>query len=216
VNEDQLREWADKTNEIATELIAANPDLHPLTASVIANDLLSAQYRTEQVNAGADATHVVWLIGSYARWDWAVTMVAAGKISDDWFAENIVDLWRGSDPDDTAPQNLAIWQRMFAANGGTIRDGRPLPKGNALGLIRVFRGVTSPAGIKGFAWTTDPKTAAKFARGAGERIKVKGGAVITGYVRPTHVLAFITGRKESEVIVDPRLVTSQTIKVIEA
>ena len=59
---------------------------------------------------------------------------------------------------------------------------------------------------KGFAWTTDPKIAQKFADGAGERIQRVNGVVVVGYVRPSVVLAFLTERGESEVIVDPRLV----------
>jgi hypothetical protein len=70
----------------------------------------------------------------------------------------------------------------------------------------VYRGITDPNGYQGFAWTTDPKVAGSFARGAGLRVPVRGGKVITGRVRIDHVLAYITSRKESEVIVDPRFI----------
>jgi hypothetical protein len=207
MNDEQLRDWGQRTNEIASDLMEANPDLHPVTASIIANDLLSAEHRTKQVAAGADATDVVWLVGSYARWDWAITMVSQGKISTQWFSENIADLWRGSDPDDTKHENLAIWQHARRTHGGVIRDDKPLPKPDKDGMLRVYRGITQPGGERGIAWTTDPKIAAKFASGAGERIPVVGGVVITGRVRPSSVLAYLTERGESEVIVDPRLIS---------
>jgi hypothetical protein len=202
MDEAALKEWADKTNEIAADLVKAMPGLHYITASVMANDLLSARYRSEQVAAGeAKAEDVVWLIGSYARWDWAVTMVAAGRLPEAWFDENIADLWRGSDPDDTNPAYLAIWKTAARRNGGYVRDGRGLPRSASLTVYR--GGPPTPATRRGFAWTTDPKIAAKFASGAGERIQRKDGVVISGIVNRKDVLAYITGRGESEVIVDP-------------
>jgi hypothetical protein len=207
MNDEELKAWGERTNEIASGLIEKNPDLNFITASIIANDILSAEHRTKQVADGADATSVVWLVGSFARWDWTIAMVSAGKISAAWFADNIADLWRGSDPDDTNMSNLAIWQHARRAKGGVIRDGKPLPKADKDGMIRVYRGITQTGGERGIAWTTDPKIAAKFANGAGERIRIVGGVVITGRVRPSSVLAYLTERGESEVIVDHRLVT---------
>lgn len=203
----RLKEWSERTNEIATDLLKQQPHLHPITASVIANDILSADHRTKQVEAGeAKAEDVVWLIGSFARWDWAVTMVALGRLTDEWFAKNIADLWRGSDPDDTSKNNLIIWRRAVIGNGGMIRDGRPLPKPGPDGMITVYRG-GHPATIRdGFAWTTDPKIAKKFAATLGGRVTVAGGIVISGKVRPSTVLAYLTGRGESEVIVPPNYV----------
>jgi len=193
-------------SKIAVELIAANPGLHPITAHVMADDILSAQRATEMVNDGRPASEVYVFVGSYARWDWIVTMVAAGNLSDDWLMENIADLWTGADPDDTSVANLAVWKRAFHRNGGTIRDGRPLPKAGEGGFIKVFRGGSPFTVRNGFSWTTDPKIAGKFAATNGGRAVVQGGVVITGLVRPRDVLAYLTGRGESEVIVDPRLV----------
>jgi hypothetical protein len=197
---------AERAHAIAADLVAKSPGLHPLTALIIAGDIQSADRASAEVAAGMDATEAYVMVGSFARWDWVVTMVKAGAIPMAWFVENIADLWRSSDPDDTNPEYLAIWQRVYASTGGVIRDGRPLPKGKD-GLLRIYRGGSASTVAHGFAWTTDPKVARKFAVTHGQRQPMAGGVVITGLVRPSSVLAYLTERSESEVIVDPRLVT---------
>jgi len=194
------------TNEIASDLMKADPSMNFATAYVMAGDILSARKATDRVVAGEDATKVYLHVGSFARWDWIVTMWRAGKISDQWFADNIADQWVSADPDDTSADNLAIWRKAFNAHGGLIRDGRPLPKPGGDGMLKVFRG-GSPFTVKqGFSWTLDPKIAGKFAATGGGRGRIEGGVVITGLVRPSDVLAYLTDRGESEVVIDPRLV----------
>jgi hypothetical protein len=201
-----LAEWAERADEITSLLLKQQPDLHPITAHIIAGDLISAERATKRVAAGEDALKVYVTVGSYARWDWVVTMVRAGKIGAQWFADNICDLWRGADPDDTSADYLNIWKIARSQHGAVVRDGRPLPKARADGTIKVYRGGDPFTVRKGFAWTTDPKIARKFADGAGTRVERRNGVVITGDVRPSHVLAYITGRNEAEVIVDPAYV----------
>ena len=202
----QMMEQYAKAEPIIDRLVAEG--VNPITAHVMANDILSGAVATERVLSGeVPAERAYFLVGSYARWDWVLTMLEQGHLTEEWFAENICDLWSGSDPDDTNPDYLRLWQRLWRKNGGAvIRDGRPLPKGGRDGMLKVYRGGL-PFGIRdGFAWTTDPKIARKFADGAGVRVRQVNGVVITGLVKPSHVCAFITGRGESEVIVDPRMV----------
>lgn len=199
-----LQAWAEAVDKIMVDLIASQPDLHPITAHVIAGDILSARKATERVVAGEDPTKVYVTVGSFARWGWVTALVQSGAISREWFAENIADLWRGADPDDTDPANLAIWREAWFGNKrSVIRDGRPLPKKRGDGTIAVYRGGDPFSVRKGIAWTTDPKIARKFALGAGVRVPTANGVVIAGDVMPHYVLAYLTGRGESEVIVDP-------------
>jgi len=201
-----LRQWGERTAAIAERLVKEQPSLNPITAHIIAGDLLSAERATNEVNAGVPAEQAMWMVGSFARWDWTLSMVTQGALDYATFVKVLPRLWSASDPDDTKTENLRVWQRAFAAHGGVIRDGRGLPKGNADGTLTIYRG-GGPTGVEaGIAWTTDPKVARKFASGAGERMPRTDGVVVAGTVRPSHVLAFITGRGESEVIVDPRLV----------
>lgn len=191
--------------------------VHPITAHIMAGDILSAQRATEMVAKGTPVEKAYFLVGSYARWDWTVAMLVAGKVSEQWFADHICDLWSGSDPDDTSEQNLRLWRRFWARNGGaTIRDGKALTRArsSSTGLVKVYRGGMPGDLTNGFAWTTDPKIAQKFALGAGTRVRIEGGVVVSGQVRPGQVLAYITGRGEAEVIVDPHLVSH--VKVVGA
>jgi hypothetical protein len=202
---DALQAYAEEQSAMVTKVLEANPGLPVITAHIIAGDLMSAERATRQVAEGMPAEQAVNLVGSYARWDWALQMVAAGVLSEQWFQDNVCHLWSGSDPDDMKPEYLAVWQRARLRAGGVIRDGRPLPT-NGNSLLRVFRG-GPPFNLRGgFAWTTDPKVARRFANGAGVRTPQAGGIVISGLVRHRDVIAYITDRNESEVIVDPRRV----------
>lgn len=177
--------------------------MHPITAHIVSGDILSAQRAAKEIEAGVPAERAIHMVGSYARWDFALQCMVSGSISEQWFADHVCELWQGSDPDDTRIEYLRLWQRLRARNGGLLRDGRPLPKGGANGWLRVYRGGPPKGLANGIAWTTDPKVARRFAAGAGSRVQLVGGVVIAGYVKPSNVLAFITGRNESEVIVAP-------------
>lgn len=204
----ELAAYGEEHSAILTKVLEADPNLPVITAHIIAGDLMSAERATREVAAGVPAERAVNMVGSYARWEWAIQMVAQGALSEQWFQDNICHLWSGSDPDDTKPEYLTIWRKARAANGGVIRDGKPLPRGGKDGYLRVFRGGPPGTALRtGFAWTTDPKVARVFANGAGVRRPMAGGVVISGLVKPSQVIAYISGRNESEVIVDPRLVS---------
>lgn len=205
--EADLAEWGERTNQIAGDLMKANPSLNFITATIVAGDLLSAERATNEVKSGTTpAEKAVWLVGSYARWDWAITMMNLKQLDEGWFFDNILDLWRGSDPDDTNHAYLDLFRRAKTRKGSYLRDGRPLPRARDR-QITVYRGgPPSMALYRGFAWTTDPKIAQKFAGGAGERVMRSDGVVITGHVFPGQVLAYITERGEAEVVVDPQFV----------
>jgi hypothetical protein len=189
------------------EIARRFPDLPPVTQIVMGGDLGSMRYWRSQYQKGeVDAEKAIHLTGSYFRWNLACEMLSQHLVEPSWFDSEVCDLWRGSDPDDTDPANLTIWRGVASRNGGYVRDGRPLPRGSR---VVVFRGGW-PVVEPGIAWTTDPKIASKFARGAGLRVNASGGQVARGSVARQDVLAYITGRGESEVIVDPRLVRVAT------
>lgn len=188
------------------EIARLYPDLPFLTQVVMGQDLGSMRYYLSQFEAGKmDAETAIHLTGSYFRWRLACTMLSQHLVEPSWFDSEVCDLWQGSDPDDTDPANLTIWRGVASRNGGYVRDGRPLPRG---ARITVFRGGW-PVVEPGIAWTTDPKIATKFASGAGLRVRTEGGQVLRGTVARRDVLAYITGRGESEVIVDPRLTNTR-------
>ena len=73
--------------------------------------------------------------------------------------------------------------------------------------VTIYRGVTSynAKNIKALSWTTDYQTAEWFAHRFGEE-----GTVYEAQIGKEHILAFFNGRKESEVIVDPKYLTDIT------
>lgn len=203
MSEETLKAQFARQFEIQEELVTKNPGLPAITAMVMAGDLASAERILDGVRDGTvDPTKGVWLIGSYARLGSAMTMLDEKLLSEGWLARHLPELWRSSDPDDTDARFLRLWRRAWIDNGfQTVCDGDPLP-GHSWGPIEVFRG-QRPHDPLGFAWTTDEEIARSFAEGASFRTRV-AGKVISGLARRDVVFAYLTGRGESEVIVDPR------------
>lgn len=177
-----------------------------ITAFIMAGDEMSALNATKRVEAG---THTVEeasvFIGSYARLNWVYEQMEMQRISRAKVIEMLPELWRSSDPDDTDPRYLALWNEAKFLNGGKyVRDGRTLPRRSK--MLKVYRGQHPSANADmGIAWTLDPKIAQKFAHGgAAFRVGKAGGVVYRGLVSADFVLAYLTLRHESEVIIDPR------------
>jgi|688.fasta_scaffold161898_1 hypothetical protein len=79
--------------------------------------------------------------------------------------------------------------------------------------IAIYRGYTRPGSMKGWSWTTDPDKADWFAR----RFADAGGAcfVAEGTVSKQYLIAYFTGRNESEIVVDPGRVVVSTMRRIK-
>jgi phosphate/sulfate permease len=93
---DALQAYAEEQSAMVTKVLAANPGLPVITAHIIAGDLMSAERATQRVAEGMPAEQAVNLVGSYARWDWALQMVAEGVLSEQWFQDNLPHLWSGA------------------------------------------------------------------------------------------------------------------------
>ena len=208
----------DRSGEIlraATDLQTADPSLPLHSALTIAGDRASAEPAERMIRAGVAFDDALPFVGSYARVDFAVRMAMAAErfLSYEHLIEILPGLWSGSDPDDTDPRFLALWQDAWRRNRRRIiLDGPGLPVDafvsgrNGRKYVRVFRGqdAGSPLGI---AWTTDRAIAVKFAAGAALRTSDRRGDVLEGRIHRRMVMAFLTGRGESEVILDPGLVS---------
>lgn len=182
------------------ELLAANPDLNPITASIMAGDAVSVDWVYDDVKAGKiEAAHAPNLVGSYARCDFALRLRDEGLLSEADLLDNWPDYWRSGDPDDTDPRFLAVWKAARERNGRCVTDGRRLPAGK---WLMAFRGQRRGDPI-GLSWTLDREIAGKFATGAGVRVPLKDGGIKQSWVRRDAILAYVTGRGESELIVDP-------------
>ena len=195
----EMEAWVNRHSQIMDDLHKANPDLPFVTLAVMASDQQSAEKADELLAAGEPFDAVRHIVGSYSRLTWTVGKYSEGLISHAELLDEWPELWRGSDPDDTDRRWLQIWREAYQRAGRTVLDeGVPLPPGR----LTLFRGQMAgdPLGI---AWSLDRGIAAKFANGAGFRTAVMGGIIIVARVRRDRVLGYLTGRGESEVIVDP-------------
>lgn len=190
-----------RREEIMNELLAERP-LPYITALIMAGDLHTAEKAWDaMVNEGVPYEQAQVRVGSYARLDFAVRALDEGYTSLDELFEELPELWRGSDPNDQDPRYLDLWKQAYARNGSTyVRDGEAIPSRGT--MIKVYRG-QQPGEPLGIAWSLDRAIAQKFANGAGMRVANANGKVYTGEVYIGHVLAYLTGRGESEIIVDP-------------
>lgn len=182
----------------ASELTGTGID--QISALTIAGDERSAAWLDSRVEKGEDALQMAHLCGSYSTMNFALKHLEAGHIDKAALLRELPELWRGSDPDDTDPRFLALWKDARAAKKGYIRDGHALPPGNR---VTVFRGQRrfDPFGI---AWTTDIGVAKQFALTFGLRGgPQEGGVVFMANAPRSAIIAYLTGRGESEVIVDP-------------
>ena len=201
----QMKTYHDEVAKIVAEMQPQIGNLPYPIQFVIAGDYASMRRVQAEIKAGTLDPMRLYAVGSYARWDHALWLLKNGYVDDATFLPLIAETWRGADPDDTSHENFSVWLKFWSLNGGSyIRDGGPLPRGEHGGFIRIFRGGRTEAEVtNGFAWTTNPKIADKFARGAGIRSDLPGGFIGQARIHRGHVLAYITGRGESEVIADP-------------
>jgi hypothetical protein len=183
----------ERINTLTAALLAANPQLN-LTAHILATDQVSAELMTAEVKAGRMTPEqaVSW-VGSFARLEWAMRHCPV-----EWVIGHLPELWMCSDPDDTNPAFLALWQAAFERNlWRIVCDGKRFEPGPA---VRAYRGQL-PAEPLGIAWTLDRKIAQRFARGAGVRRPIDG-VIYQAEINREFVLAYLTGRGESELIID--------------
>lgn len=163
-----------------------------VTALVMAGDIQTAARADEMLAAGESPRELVWRVGSYARFEWAVKNLPRRTLF-----SILPELWVASDPDDTRPEYLALWREAYRRNGGrTVTDGPALPSG----LLTIYRGQVGER--IGISWTLDKGVAEKFARTGGGRGSVVGGKVLTRRVHSSQVFAYLTQRNESEIIYD--------------
>ncbi|MCU0506589.1 MAG: hypothetical protein MUE82_12640 [Chloroflexi bacterium] len=180
------------------------PALPVLTAFIMAQDAMSADRATDMVRAGVPFDDALPFVGSYARIGWMLDMVRIGKADRGHVLDLLPDYWPGADPDDTDPRFLVAWTEAWVRNGRrtiTDRPGTALPAGR---YLTIYRGQSGADGA-GIAWSLSEAVAKRFARGAS--VRVPGGVpdpvVYTARVARRTVLAYLTGRGEDEVIVNP-------------
>lgn len=178
----------------------------------MASDILSARRWEARVKEGeTDAETAVMLTGSYARLDLAIRLMDQGLVTPEWFFRELPDLWSGSDPDDTNERFIRIWEDAFARNGGTVYqpgERKRLPRKR---YITIWRGQRDGDRL-GCAWSLSRRVAERFARGASFRTAIANPVIIETIVPRGTILAYLTGRGEEEVIIDPTILSQTETK----
>ena len=155
------------------------------------------------LESGLKFDKAMWMVGSYARLEWVIEH--RNLISNEELYKLLPDIWRGSDPDDTDPRFLELWLEAWNYNKrNTIIDNKPLPPDK---FLQIYRGQDENDAIVGIAWSLNKYVALNFARGAALRQADRPGIVYTANIKSEQVIAYLTGRNEDEIIVNPKYVS---------
>jgi hypothetical protein len=201
VNEDMMAVFVEKAKretEIAATLDASLP---MLTRIVMAGDLRQAQDSLRSLRAGSiDIDRAMILTGSYGRMALLVQAIDESLVPLGKALDLLPQWWPSSDPDDTDPRLISLWESAFSRKGGLVTDeGHDLPRKSWLTIWRGQR-TTDPIGC---AWSLDRGIAERFARGASYRTAIENPQIIEAKVPRGIILAYLTGRGEEEVIINP-------------
>lgn len=206
-----LQEVAEREMVLAAAFAIKNPTLGFVSCYLLANNYAVAElYDKAFRNNEIDWQTAAILMGSYARFDYLARWWDAGRIKTDELLKDLCDLWRGSDPDDTDVRFKRLFRAAYEVKGIYLRDKKALPRDK---YITIYHGQDRIATKTGIAWTLDRTIAVKFARGAWARQGDRDGIVLQATI-PSHlVIAYITGRGEEEVIVDPAQFTYERTEI---
>lgn len=191
-------ERAKRESEIAETL---DESLPVMTRIVMAGDLRQAQDALLRLKSGeVDVERALVLTGSYGRMPLLLRALDDGLITMDKALDLLPEWWSCSDPDDTDQRLICLWEQAFARKGGLVTDeGHSLP-GKA--YLTIWRGQRAGDPL-GCAWSLDRGIAARFAAGASFRSPIPNPQIIEAKVPRGVILAYITGRGEEEVILNP-------------
>jgi hypothetical protein len=195
--EEQTADWMAELQRQLDLISKAMPNVPYINAYVRAQDNMTADYATYLVQNGEDPEKAMVHCGSYSRMEWAYKHLPKNVL---W--RELPDLWAGADPDDTSPAMLAMWQEARKAQGKTLRDSTLPWAADAVALLTIYRGQDDTHAM-GISWSLDYKAAERFRTGAAYRVRGMDGVMLIGHVMPYKVLGYMSGRGESEVVVDP-------------
>lgn len=204
----------ERQNEIVLRLAAKQPTLNFITAFIMSGDLAAAEEVEAEFAAGKLTFEQAQVFcGSYARFDFIVRQVELGRVKPEEAYALLPEVWSGSDPDDTEPRFLEFWKAAYRWH-----ESRPFFDGKKLPGMRptLYRGQDRIAKGAGIAWSLSKTVAKRFARGAWARQSDRDGIILVAKNVPASlVMAYITGRGEEEIIVDPDELPGWTRSEIE-
>lgn len=194
----EMKRRAERESEIGESLGPSIPDI---TRFIMAGDIRQGQDALEQYKDGhVDLKRAFVLTGSYGRMPLLLALLDQRLINWDEASDLLVEWWSSSDPDDTDRRLIDLWYHAFRKRNRLVTDGDDLPPGRYLSVYRGQR-FGDPLGC---AWSLSRHVAETFAKGASFRTAIAHPQLIEARVARVLILAYITGRGEQEVIIDPR------------
>ena len=170
-------------------------ELSPRPGIVNARYLQKKEALAEALAEG-DWSRMVWLHERPYRLDAFLDLPT--DLDDDEYWEILARIWTDSE---NIWQNLPEWVELLDAN----RSGSPMSDEEAAALasmpdpISVYRGAAEDVNEDGLSWTVDRERAEWFARRSAT--DEAAPVLLAGEVAKADVVAYFTGRSESEVVV---------------
>lgn len=200
---------------------------HPLVFSIVhtptMNAFVNAQFRAkkkalDKARRKGDWDAYVWLHERPYRLD--AFLDISWHLDGPRYWELLGEIWSDTE---NAWQNIDEWREVFTADATgremmSDEDVRcvfdlPPEKGGLAPLTRIYRGYRFDSALHGYSWTLDRARAKWFAR----RLRQDdhpSPKVASGFVAREHVIAYITGRDEQEIVTLPEHVTQLEIEEV--
>lgn len=176
---------------------------HPLVYAVPymehSNALLNQSYMhkiaaTQKARMNGDYSQYIWL---YERaWRLTAFFDICHELSDADYWRILSQIWTDSE---NVFQTYDEWREIFLGN---YEDARKMCDPDELAVLNslpetvtVYRGFNHRDGQKGLSWTLDPDIATFFAKRFGRQSRIA-----TAVIRKDKILAYLSGRGESEIV----------------
>ena len=190
---------------------------HPLVFSVPffesmayrANDQLAwKKEKLEKALADHDWSQVVWLHERPHRAQ-AFADIADRITHDQLYWELLADVYTDTE---NFWQESRLWQKLLTSERSCRQLGFMTPEEyNELcdmpATVTVYRGINGRGKKRSWAWTLDRDKAIWFAQRLNREGIGKPSTLVTGTVERRHAVGYLTGRGESELVVNPKYVT---------
>jgi hypothetical protein len=187
---------------------------HPTWNALMNRQLGAKREQLVEAQRKRNWSQYIWLHERPYRIDAFTTI--CWRLSDKKYWELLGSIWTDTE---NLWQNHEIWRECLTAERRfrsrmMSEDERAQVKEVLPNPVTVYRGFSAPGSVQGFSWTTNPIVAKFFAR----RFAPRGNLmfVAKGTVRKGHVIAFLDGRSEYEVIVMPENVKDIEIAEVPA
>lgn len=198
---------------------------HPLVFSIVhspaLNAFVNAQLRQKKealrrARSRGDWHACVWIHERPYRLD--AFLDISWRLDGPRYWELLGDVWSDTE---NSWQNRSEWREAFTADpegremmsdeGVRCVFDLPPEKGGLLPMTRVYRGYRFDDALQGFSWTLDKARARWFAN----RLRQDdhpSPKIASGFVAREHVIAYMTGRDEQEIVALPEHVTEIEIE----